>query len=67
MESMLNELGTNQRHATRGIFILCKAVGELMQGSNIASQQELLEFTKHPFWQQGSRVPVTVSQLACML
>lgn len=57
MDSALVEVGANQRHANHGIFILCKAVGELMQGSNIASRAELLEFTQHPIW-QGDRLQV---------
>ena len=31
VSSGLSEVGANQRHANQGIFILCKAVGELMQ------------------------------------
>ena len=57
MEAGLTEVGANQRHANHGILLLCKAVSELMQGSNtaLASQAELLEFTQHPIW-QGERV-----------
>ncbi|GAB4818281.1 hypothetical protein N2152v2_005327 [Parachlorella kessleri] len=50
VSSGLSEVGANQRHANQGIFILCKAVGELMQGSNIPSKRELLEYTQHPIW-----------------
>lgn len=36
--SGLQEVGANQRHANQGIFILCKAVSELMQvGGAVAS------------------------------
>lgn len=55
MEAGLTEVGANQRHANHGIYILCKAVGELMQGSNIAAQAELLHYTQHPIW-QGERL-----------
>lgn len=57
MDSALVEVGANQRHANHGIYILCKAVGELMQGSNIPSRAELLEFTQHPIW-KGDRLQV---------
>ncbi|KAL6782804.1 hypothetical protein ACKKBG_A08175 [Auxenochlorella protothecoides x Auxenochlorella symbiontica] len=65
MDSALVEVGANQRHANHGIFILCKAVGELMQGSNIASRAELLEFTQHPIW-QGDRLQGLESVLGDM-
>lgn len=57
MEATMSEVGANQRHANHGIFILCKAVSELMQGSNIPSKAELIEYTKqHPVWAQGDKV-----------
>lgn len=56
MEASMSEVGANQRLANQGIYVLCKAVGELMQGSNISSKTELLEFTQqHPVWASGSR------------
>lgn len=52
----MSEVGANQRHANHGIFILCKAVSELMQGSNIPSKADLIEYTQqHPVW-AGDRV-----------
>ncbi|KDD75865.1 hypothetical protein H632_c464p0 [Helicosporidium sp. ATCC 50920] len=50
MDASLIEVGTNQRHANHGIYILCKAVGELMAGHNIPSKTELVEYTQHPMW-----------------
>lgn len=57
MDASLVEVGTNQRHANHGIYILCKAVGELMAGHNIPSKAELIEYTQHPIW-HGDRLQV---------
>ena len=52
MDAALAEVGANQRAALHGIYILCKAVGELSQGSAIPSKTELLEFTQSAAWQR---------------
>jgi hypothetical protein len=52
MDVEILDIGVNQRHALHGIYILCKAVGELSAGSTIASKTELLEYTKSPIWQR---------------
>ncbi|KAL4425145.1 hypothetical protein ABPG77_008250 [Micractinium sp. CCAP 211/92] len=51
LEASMAEVGVNQRHANHGIYVLCKAVSELMAGSNIPSKTELIEYTQqHPVW-----------------
>lgn len=51
LEASMAEVGANQRHANHGIYVLCKAVSELMAGSNIPSKTELIEYTQqHPVW-----------------
>ena len=52
MDATLSDIGVNQRHALHGIFVLCKAVGELAAGSTIPSKAELLEYTQSPVWQR---------------
>jgi len=52
LDAALAQVGTDQRHALRGIYVLCKAVGELAAGSSIASKDELLEYTQSPVWQR---------------
>lgn len=52
MDATLSDIGVNQRHALHGIFVLCKAVGELSAGSSIPSKAELLEYTQSPVWQR---------------
>lgn len=52
LDAALAQVGADQRHALHGIYILCKAVGELAAGSSIASKTELLEFTHSPVWQR---------------
>lgn len=59
LDSALVEVGANQRHANQGIYILCKAVGELIQGTSIPAKAELLKFTQLPIW-QGDRLQVRV-------
>lgn len=55
LEASMAEVGVNQRHANQGIYVLCKAVSELMAGSNIPSKVELIEYTQqHPVWASAS-------------
>lgn len=55
LEASMAEVGANQRHANHGIYVLCKAVSELMAGSAIPSKAELIEYTEqHPVWASAS-------------
>ncbi|PRW05903.1 NADH-cytochrome b5 reductase 1 [Chlorella sorokiniana] len=55
LEASMAEVGANQRHANHGIYVLCKAVSELMAGSAIPSKAELIEYTQqHPVWAAAS-------------
>ncbi|PSC68412.1 NADH-cytochrome b5 reductase 1 isoform A [Micractinium conductrix] len=57
LEASMAEVGANQRHANHGIYVLCKAVSELMAGSSIPSKSELIEYTQqHPVWAGAERV-----------
>lgn len=50
MDGAIADMSADQRHSLLGIYILCRAVNELTEGSSIPSKTELLEFTRSPMW-----------------
>ena len=59
VEAGLEEISLSQQYANRGIYILCKVVGEMMKGAAPTHAGfELENYVKHPPTISGRAVPV---------
>ncbi len=59
LEAGLEEISLSQQYANRGIYLLCKVVGEMMKGASPTHAGfELENYVKHPPTISGRAVPV---------
>ena len=59
LEAGLEEISLSQQYANRGIYLLCKVVGEMMKGASPTHAGfELENYVKHPPSISGRAVPV---------
>lgn len=64
LEANMEQLSLSQQYANRGIYILCKVVGDMMKGpaagpgGRAASAAELENYIRHPPTIGGRIVPV---------
>ena len=70
LEAGLEEISLSQQYANRGIYILCKVVGEMMKGAAPTHAGfELENYIKHPPTISGHAVPVrlplAVAECSC--
>ena len=63
LESGMEQIASSQQFANRGIYILCKVVGEMMRGAGtrFASVVELENYIEHPTEPASERSPIAVS------